>query len=135
MTIYKYAVLIMSALIFNTKANTVSSDLAAYTAPSDMKNIHVEAIGTSKTASEFVIFIRNEVKPHIHEYHTELVYVLEGEAIFWLGETKQIIKPGDFVRIDEGVIHGAKVTSKTPLKILSIQTPEFVGKDRVFIKQ
>lgn len=69
----------------------------------------------------------------MHQTHTELVYVIEGEGVFRLDDTKQIIKSGDFIRINKGVIHSVIVTSETPLKVLSIQTPKFEGKDRVFI--
>lgn len=109
------------------------ADLSTYTAPSDMKNLHIEELSSSESSSEFVIFVRNEVKAHIHKEHTELIYVLEGEGLFYLDDTKQIIKPGDFIRVNKGVVHAVKVTSKTPLKVLSIQTPKFIGKDRFFV--
>lgn len=109
------------------------ADLSTYTAPSDMKNLHIDELGSSESSSEFVIFVRNEVKAHIHKEHTELIYVLEGEGLFYLGETKQIIKPGDFIRVNKGIVHAVKVTSKIPLKVLSIQTPKFIGKDRFFV--
>jgi len=114
---------IISLSFVNTHA-IAGADLSSFTAPKDMKNIHITPIGSSETVSEFVIFIRNEVKAHFHKTHTELVYVLEGEGVFRLGETKQIIKPGDFIRIDKGLTHSVVVTSKKPLKILSIQTPK-----------
>jgi quercetin dioxygenase-like cupin family protein len=109
------------------------ADLSTYTAPSDMKNLHIDELSSGESSSEFVIFVRNEVKAHIHKKHTELIYVLEGEGLFYLDETKQIIKPGDFIRVNKGVVHSVKVTSKTPLKVLSIQTPKFIGKDRFFV--
>lgn len=127
-----FALLVSSALTHLPV--TARADLNSYSAPKDMKNLHIEALGSSETASEFIVFIRDEIKAHYHKTHTELVYVLEGTAIFHLGETKQLIKAGDFIRIDQGVIHSVKVTSKLPLKVLSIQTPKFVGKDRFFIK-
>lgn len=120
-------VIIFSDLIF------AGTDLSTYTAPSNMKNLHIDEISSSESSSEFVIFVRNEVKAHLHKEHTELIYVLEGEGLFHLDDTKQIIKPGDFIRVNKGVVHSVKVTSKTPLKVLSIQTPKFIGKDRFFV--
>lgn len=117
---------------FNTFANT-SIDLISITPPKTFENIHVQPLGTSETASEYLIFIKHGVKAHMHQTHTELVYVIEGEGVFRLDDTKQIIKSGDFIRINKGVIHSVIVTSETPLKVLSIQTPKFEGKDRVFI--
>lgn len=127
---YQSFALCLSLLCTFSYAGT---DLSSLTAPKNMKNLHVDSLGSSESVSEFVIFIRNEVKAHFHKEHTELVYVLEGEGLFHLGETKQIIKPGDFIRINKGVIHSVKVTSKIPLKVLSIQTPKFIGKDRFIV--
>lgn len=110
------------------------ADLSSYTAPSDMKNLHIDELSSGDSSSEFIIFVRNEVKSHFHKEHTELIYVLEGEGLFLLDDTKQIIKPGDFIRVNKGVVHSVKVTSKIPLKVLSIQTPKFIGKDRYFVE-
>ena len=104
-------------------------------APTELENIKVMPLGASDSASEYLIFIKDQVKAHYHATHTELVYILEGSADFWLDEIKHSIKAGDFIRIDQGVVHKVKVTSKTPLKVLSIQTPKFDGKDRIFVEQ
>ena len=42
------------------------------------------------------------------------------------------ISQGDYFRIPENTYHALKVTSKEPIKVLSVQSPEFLGKDRVF---
>lgn len=120
--------------IFLTIPCLAGADLSSYTAPSDMKNLHIDELSSGDSSSEFIIFVRNEVKSHFHKEHTELIYVLEGEGLFLLDDTKQIIKPGDFIRVNKGVVHSVKVTSKIPLKVLSIQTPKFIGKDRYFVE-
>lgn len=113
---------------------SASTNLNTIKAPKSYDNIHVHALSSNKHASEFIIFIKNEVKPHYHENHTELIFVLEGEGIFFLDDTKQMIRPRDFIRIEEKQIHSVQVTSNIPLKVLSVQTPEFLGKDRVFVQ-
>lgn len=125
------SVLTLCIVLFTAFAST---DLSAFKAPKVFDNIHVHSLNSNKHASDFIIFIKDEVKPHYHESHTELVLIIEGEGIFYLNDTKQIVKPGDYIRIEEKQVHSVKVTSKTPLKVLSIQTPEFFGKDRVFVK-
>jgi len=72
------------------------------------------------------------VKLHKHDFHTEHVYVLEGSGDFTLGNTTQPIKKGDLITIPKNTWHGVEVTSKVPLKVVSIQSPEFKGIDRVF---
>ena len=126
------AVLLFS--LFSSNHCFAFRDLSEILAPAHFDNIHVEKLGSDSKVSEFIIFFKDEVKAHYHELHTELIYVLEGEAVMTLGETKQVIKAGDFIRIDQASIHSVKVFSDIPLKVLSIQTPEYNGKDRVFIK-
>lgn len=122
-------------LILISTTAMATADLSTYHAPEDLKNIYVQPLGSNKHSSEFIIFIRDEVKPHYHQHHTELIYVIEGEAVLNLNSTKQIIKPGDFIKIEEGNVHSVSVTSPIPLKVLSVQTPEFFGKDRVYIAE
>ncbi len=42
------------------------------------------------------------------------------------------LKSGDFFTIPQNTVHSVTVTSKNPMKIISSQTPEFFGKDRIF---
>jgi quercetin dioxygenase-like cupin family protein len=81
-----------------------------------------------------VIFIKKEVKKHKHQFHTEHVYILEGEGEMLLGEKKLKVKKGDILFIPKNTIHSLKVTSKEPVKVLSIQSPYFDGKDRILIE-
>lgn len=82
--------------------------------------------------SSFCIMIRKEVKLHKHLHHSEHIVVQEGEALMTLGEKQIQIKKGDVVFIPENTYHSVTVTSKTPLKVISIQSPFFDGTDRVY---
>jgi len=95
----------------------------------------VKQLSTDKHTSNFVIFVKQGVKAHVHKTHSETVYVLEGEGEMRLGDKQIKVKPGDFIFIPENTVHSVKVISKTPMKVLSNQAPEFLGKDRVFIDQ
>jgi len=110
-------------------------DLSTVSPPESFNNIHVEKLGSDDKVSEFIIFIKDEVKAHYHELHTELIYVLEGKAVMTLDGSKQVIKAGDFIRINPTSIHAVKVLSDIPLKVLSIQTPEYNGIDRIFVEK
>jgi len=85
-------------------------------------------------ASSFCIIINREVKPHKHQFHSEHVFVLEGEGLMKLGEKILQLKKGDFIFIPKNTIHSVKTTSKVPLKVISIQAPFFDGKDRIIIE-
>ena len=110
-------------------------DLSEIKAPAELKNIYAKTLGSNKDATAVVLFIAKSVAPHYHAEHTELIYILEGEAILALDDTRQVIKAGHFIRVEPKVIHAVQVTSDIPLKVLSIQTPEFSGKDRIFVKK
>lgn len=114
------------------KAQTNQS-LDTIKAPAVYENIYSRAIGSDSLASSFVIFIKKEVKKHKHVYHSEHVYVLEGEGEMLVGEKTFKIKKGDVVFIPKNTPHALKVTS-SPVKVLSIQAPFFDGKDRVFVE-
>ena len=99
----------------------------------EYENILVEKLTTDEYASCYVIWVKQAVKAHKHEHHTENLYIIEGTGEMLLGDKKIQIKSGDFVNIPQGEIHSVNVTSEIPLKVLSVQAPEFLGKDRIFI--
>ena len=97
-------------------------------------NIHVQKVHTSEQVSSFVIWVKNEVKPHLHGNHVEHVYVIEGYGTMLLGDKIKQVKAGDIIAIPPNVIHAVKTLSKTPLKVISIQAPEFFNKDRNYVE-
>jgi mannose-6-phosphate isomerase-like protein (cupin superfamily) len=105
------------------------------------KNIEPSNSGlTNKTlfsdslASSFCIIIKNEVKPHKHLKHTEHVIVQEGEGVMKLNDKEFIIKKGDIIFVPKNTIHSVIVKGKKPLKVLSIQSPNFNGEDRIMME-
>ena len=95
-------------------------------------NLYIKKLSSDSLSTSFAIWIKLKVKLHKHDFHTEHVYVLEGSGDFTLGDTTQPIKKGDLITIPKNTWHGVEVTSKVPLKVVSIQSPEFKGIDRVF---
>lgn len=108
-------------------------DLKSIEPDKDYENILVKKLYSDKYTSTFIVWVKKEVKAHKHATHTEQVGVLEGKAEMMLGDKKIYLKKGDWVVIPEGTVHSVKVLSKKPVKVISIQTPEFKGKDRVFV--
>ncbi|MTI33230.1 cupin domain-containing protein [Xanthovirga aplysinae] len=101
----------------------------------EFDNIKVEPLNGDELSSSFLIWIKKRVKRHKHLEHTEQVFVLAGEGRFWLGEQELQLKTGDFVFIPKNTPHAVEVTSKEPLKVLSIQSPKFDGSDRVWLEE
>ena len=98
----------------------------------EFENINVKKLSSSNNATTFAIWIKKSVRLHKHIQHVENVYISEGNGIFQLGDSTHIVKKGDLIIIPKNTWHGVKVNSKTPMKLISVQSPEFFGNDRVF---
>ena len=120
-------ILLTSLLCFGQSHQSLDT-IKAY---GDYENIYLRKLGSDSLTSGFVIFIKKEVKMHKHIKHTEQVYILDGEGEMSVAEKKFIVKKGDMIFIPKNTFHSLKVTSATPAKVLSVQSPMFDGKDRV----
>jgi mannose-6-phosphate isomerase-like protein (cupin superfamily) len=63
------------------------------------------------------------------------VVILEGEGIITLGSITKEIRAGDIIFIPADTFHEVNVTSEKPMKVISIQAPEFDGTDRILYKK
>ena len=135
--IKKLCFLIMAFVCVELKSQTTNIlKLDSIKAPLNLEINFVKPLyQDSVNVSSFLIFIKNEVKPHKHLAHDEQVYVLEGEGIMQLGETSAVIKKGDFIFIPKNTFHSVVTTPNIPLKVISIQAPYFDGKDRMLKQQ
>jgi quercetin dioxygenase-like cupin family protein len=101
----------------------------------EFENILVKKLNDGKEQTSFMIWVKDEVKLHKHNFHIENVYVVAGKGEFRLGNKTFEIKKGDYINIPKKTPHAVKVTSRKPMQVLSIQSPKFNGIDRVFIKE
>jgi len=76
--------------------------------------------------------VKKSVRLHKHSQHVENVYISEGNGEFQLGDSTYKVKSGDLIIIPKNTWHGVVVKSKEPMKVISIQSPEFIGNDRIF---
>ena len=100
----------------------------------DYDNISITKLSTNSDATTFAIWIKKKVKIHKHINHTEHVYIKQGKGKFQLADSLYNVKTGDLIIVPKNTWHGVVVESKNPMKVISIQSPEFFGKDRVFKK-
>lgn len=131
----KYIILLL--LIFgsiNLNGQT-SQNIESLEPNDDYENILVQKINGDSLTSSFLIWIKDTVKTHKHAKHSEHVYVLEGEGDFYLNDEEMSIKKGDVIFIPADNWHAVKVTSDAPMKVLSVQSPGFYGKDRIFLDE
>ena len=95
-------------------------------------NIYIQKLSSDSLASTFVIWIKKKVKLHKHINHTENEIIQQGSGKFQLNDSIYMVSSGDMITIPKNTWHGVVTTSIVPMKVISIQSPEFLGKDRVF---
>lgn len=123
-------------MLLSSECNAQSLTNIVHIQPqAEYENIHVHKLEGDTLVSSFVIWVKHSVPLHKHKSHSEHVYVLEGSGKMQLDGVEFLIKKGDIIFIPKNTIHGVEVTSSMPLKVLSIQAPKFIGKDRVSIKK
>jgi mannose-6-phosphate isomerase-like protein (cupin superfamily) len=128
--------ILMTAFIIATcLAQAQIWDHSSHQPPEDFDNVHVQKIHTDSTQSTFIIWVKKSVKPHYHANHTEFLYILSGQAEMVLNDSTFQIEAGDYFIIPKGSVHSVQVKGSTPLKVISIQTPEFLGKDRIWVDE
>ncbi|PJB13845.1 MAG: cupin domain-containing protein [Flavobacteriales bacterium CG_4_9_14_3_um_filter_32_8] len=98
----------------------------------DIENVLIKKLDTDSNSTSFLIWVKKEVPSHKHATHSELIYVLEGQGIITVDGSKTNIGVGDYFRIPENTFHGLEVVSKKPMKVISVQAPEFLSNDRIF---
>lgn len=99
------------------------------------ENIWVKKIADDEHQTSFVIWIKKDVQLHKHEHHTENIFILGGKGKMRINDEIFVIKKGDYFNIPQNTPHGLKVLSSSPVKVLSIQSPKFEGKDRIFLEE
>ena len=98
-------------------------------------NIHVQKLAHDSLSTGFLVWVKKSVRAHRHEFHSETVYVIEGEGEMVVDKDTFNIKPGSYVFIPTNKVHSVIVNeSKGVMKVLSVQSPFFDGKDRVFVE-
>ena len=127
-------VLLIFLINYSTAQQFISSTDKIEPLNEDYDNISITKLSTNTDATTFTIWIKKKVKIHKHLNHTEHVYIKEGKGKFQLADSLYNVKTGDLIIVPKNTWHGVVVESKNPMKVISIQSPEFFGKDRVFKK-
>jgi mannose-6-phosphate isomerase-like protein (cupin superfamily) len=127
------AMVVGFVLTSTTASGPSVSSLDTLECPVGEGPVRSEVIFSDSLSTMTFICIDTEIRPHVHERHTELVQVLDGEATMLLGDTVLRIGRGMVINIPFGTPHAVRVTDRHPLRVLSIQSPQSDGSDRVFV--
>tara|TARA_A200000113_G_scaffold215990_1_gene220823 strand:+ start:4078 stop:4476 length:399 start_codon:yes stop_codon:yes gene_type:complete len=122
--------LILIPLLF--KSQDIVSSINQILPDKEFENIHVKKISSDSSSSTFAIWIKQKVKLHKHVYHTENVLIDKGFGEFQINDSIYKVAAGDWIVIPKNTWHGVVVNSKSIMKVISVQSPEYFGKDRIF---
>jgi mannose-6-phosphate isomerase-like protein (cupin superfamily) len=128
----KTALLTLFCLVCVAGQAQLHTSLNTITPADEYDNIATHPLHSDSLSTSLIIWVKKEVAPHRHAYHSECLYVLAGTGNLKVGNQTYSIQAGDFVNIPVNTVHALSVTSSIPLKVISIQAPEFMGKDRIF---
>jgi quercetin dioxygenase-like cupin family protein len=117
---------------FVIKSQDIISSIDQILPDKDFENIHVKKISSDSSSSTFAIWIKQKVKLHKHVYHTENVLIDKGFGEFQINDSIYKVTAGDWIVIPKNTWHGVIVNSKSTMKVISVQSPEYFGKDRIF---
>ena len=101
----------------------------------DFENIFVKKLYSDSFTTTFIIWIKKDVPLHKHAHHTEQLIILEGAGQMTVGTETFELSAGDFLIIPKDTPHALVVNSATPMKVISIQAPEFDGSDRIMLSK
>jgi len=128
----RYLICIFLILIFTHEVVAQKINIDTISVPTS--SLKVVPLFHDSLSSSFFISVPQKVPLHKHLKHTEQIYIVSGEADMILGEKKFQIKKGDVVLIPANTPHAVNVTSREPLKCISIQAPYFDGSDRILLE-
>jgi len=75
------------------------------------------------------------VKNHYHKDHDEVVYLVRGNGLVTIAGKEYRVSPGYAYLVPQGTIHRFVNLGPDPAVVLSIFSPAFDGKDRIFVEE
>lgn len=123
-------ILLMNMSAFSQEVNV--TNLNTVIPEKSFDNVTLKKLYSDENSSYFVIWIKKDVASHKHADHSEGIIVLDGTGKMTLGKKSFEVKQGDHFVIPKNTYHAVEVTSKKPLKVVSIQAPKFTGEDRIY---
>ena len=125
-------ILVLIPIPFYFKSQEIIASINEIYPDKEFENIHVKKISSDSSSSTFAIWIKKKVKLHKHVYHTENVLIDKGFGEFQINDSIYKVTAGDWIVIPKNTWHGVIVNSKSTMKVISVQSPEYFGKDRIF---
>jgi mannose-6-phosphate isomerase-like protein (cupin superfamily) len=93
------------------------------------RDVAVRPLWRTQEASGHAVRLRTAEKPHVHDHHDLVVFVMKGEARLHFADRSVDVKAGDVIEIPRGTLHWAENTGRGPGEAYALYTPAFDGQD------
>lgn len=91
-----------------------------------------EEIAWDSVSSMHLTQVRGAVNSHHHVLHSENIWVVRGAGRLVLGDQKYRVMAGDVIHVPKGTSHSFHNLGAVPTVVISVFSPGFDGKDRVY---
>jgi oxalate decarboxylase/phosphoglucose isomerase-like protein (cupin superfamily) len=110
-------------------------DLAQQKSVDTKDGLNITQVASGKNASVNLVMgpTGSILKMHYHQYSDEITYCIKGQAVMNVSGKELVMKAGDLMYIPALMLHGSEVTGNETLQLISIFTPPFDGKDRIYV--
>jgi quercetin dioxygenase-like cupin family protein len=110
-------------------------DLAQQKSVDTKDGLNITQVASGKNASVNLVMgpPGSILKMHYHQYSDEITYCIKGQAVMNVSGKELVLKAGDLMYIPALTRHESEVTGNETLQLISIFTPPFNGKDRIYV--
>jgi len=96
--------------------------------------IRITSLAQGRDATVNLVRTTGALKKHYHADHEEIVYIIHGGGTMTMGDKQKRVRPGDVIYIPRKTIHGFVNGGEWETAVLSVISPAFDGKDRVYVE-
>jgi len=98
------------------------------------EDVKITDLTETKTYSTHVMQCNADIKPQFHKKHDLVLYVVKGEGIVILADTRYRVGPGAAITIPRGTVYSLIKVGTDPFVAYATFSPPFDGYDRTYVK-
>ena len=96
------------------------------------QSFRTDVIAWDSTSSVHLTQVETAVEAHHHATHDVECLIIRGSGRLTIGDQKTKVKAGQFVHIPRGTKHAFHNLGSNPAVVMSVFSPGFDGKDRIY---
>ncbi len=97
------------------------------------ETIRITRLTEDAEMSALLVQIRGTLPLHLHHRIREVLYLIQGEGVFRVGDADIAMRPGSVVRVEPGQAHTFIAGPSGPAVFLVVTSPRWDEADRVML--